>query len=109
MGVLGADGGPGDVRGPQHALALPEELEGGQAGADVVVRLLAEREQGRQVGLELLPAADGLEAAGQPRRPGRGERDGQGQLSQRAQGRGVEVVTDADYLGSKWEQYQNLV
>jgi hypothetical protein len=80
--VLGADGQVRHVGRVQDSPALPEELEAGQTGADVVVCLLAEGEEGREVGSHALGGGHLFQAGGQLGAAGWRKRNHQGHLSQ---------------------------
>jgi hypothetical protein len=81
--VLGADGQVRHVGRVEDSPALPEKLEARQTGADVVVRLLAEGEQGREVGSHALGRGHLFQAGGQLGAAGRRKWNHQGHLSQR--------------------------
>ena len=66
VGVLLADVEVDDVAVAQLALVRLEEVEGGQTGSDVVVRLLAQRQQRRHVRPDRLLPGDGHQPLRQP-------------------------------------------
>ena len=65
LSVFLAQVGLGHVRGPERLPAALVELQGGQAGPDVVAGLLAEGQEGGGVRAEPLAAGDVQEAAAQ--------------------------------------------
>ena len=94
--VLDADTHPGDVIGVEGSTPLLAELQGGQAGPNIIVRLLAERQDCGEVRQEFLLVGDLLEPGGQPvGRRGR-EGDDEGHLLQRAQRRDVQLVANTN-------------
>ena len=79
LDVLLSDVGLLDVLHPERPPPRPEELQRGEAGADVVVGLLAERDQRRRVRPQPLPTRD----VAQPLRQPRAERRREGELGEK--------------------------